>query len=106
MKTNVCYLFIFDGYSDWEPALVTANLRTHFNYTIKTFSLTEKPIRSTGNLFITPEVCISDVKARDADVLIIPGGTLWEQSKNNDLNQLVQEFLEAGKLVATICGAT
>lgn len=46
------------------------------------------------------------MKARDADVLIIPGGTMWEQSKNNDLKQLVQEFLQANKLVATICGAT
>jgi putative intracellular protease/amidase len=106
MKKSVCYLFIFDGFSDWEPALAIANLRTHFKYTITSFSIDGKPIRSAGNLQIQPDCSMKEVDAEKADILLLPGGTIWESANQPDIKKVIEQFLQANKPVAAICGAT
>ena len=106
MKNNVCYLFICNGYSDWEPALAIANLKKHFNYTIRTFSIDGKTIRSMGNLAIQPDCSIQEVDVNATDLLILPGGDIWEQGGNQELAPLVKKVSEAQKTIAAICGAT
>ena len=76
MKNNVCYLFICNGYSDWEPALAIANLKKHFNYTIRTFSIDGKTIRSMGDLAIQPDCSMQEVDVNATDLLILPGGDI------------------------------
>lgn len=106
MKRNVCYLFIFEGFSDWEPALAIANLRKHFNYEIRTFSFDGKPIRSMGNMQVQPDCSMQEVNVEEASLLIMPGGDIWEQGGNQEIAPLVQQFARAQKLIAAICGAT
>jgi len=56
----------------------------------------------------TPEILIDSVKADDFDAIIVPGGAgspryLWN---NSNVQQLVRDAHEKGKIVATICLAT
>jgi putative intracellular protease/amidase len=39
-------------------------------------------------------------------MLILPGGTLWDQGGNAEAVNKAKEFLDAGLHVAAICGAT
>jgi putative intracellular protease/amidase len=106
MKKNVCYLFIFEGFTDWEPALAIANLRKHFKYTIRPFSLDGKAVRSMGNLQVQPDCSMKEVNVEDAGLLLLPGGDIWEQGGNQEIGPLVQQFAQAQQLIAAICGAT
>ena len=55
MKKRLCYLFVFDGFADWEPSLVTAGLNTYSDFEIKTFSVDGKNVKSMGNLIVKPD---------------------------------------------------
>lgn len=56
------------------------------------------------NLSLTIEVAIDEVDSSDYDLLIIPGGhSPMELKGHNGAIKLVQEFMEAEKVVATIC---
>jgi putative intracellular protease/amidase len=106
MKEAICYLFVCNGFSDWEPALAIANLKKHFNFTIRSFSLDGKPIRTMGNLQIQPDCAMREVDATTTDLLLLPGGDVWEQGGNLEIAPLVKAISAAEKTIAAICGAT
>lgn len=108
MKKRICALFLFDGYADWEPALVLANLNTYSDFSIFPFSVSGKTVTSMGGLEINSQKTLTDIQARDLDLLLIPGGDAWEQesSANTELTGLVKEMISQKKVVAAICGAT
>lgn len=105
MKKRKCALFVFDGYADWEPALVIGGLSAYTDFSIQTFSIHGDPITSTGGLKITPDLSIENM-AGDFDLLIIPGGVAWEKGKNREINPLLEKAIESKKLIAAICAAT
>jgi putative intracellular protease/amidase len=106
MKEKVCCLFVCNGFSDWEPALAIANLKKHFKFTIRSFSLDGKPIRTMGNLQIQPDCAMREVDATTTDLLLLPGGDVWEQGGNQEIAPLVKAVSDAQKTIAAICGAT
>lgn len=106
MKKRFCYLFVFDGYADWEPALVTAGLNSYSDFEIKTFSPNGETIKSMGNLSIKPDFKLKDVKVSDIDLLILPGGTKWEEGANLEVTDITIQAFQQGKTVAAICAAT
>lgn len=106
MKSRGCYLFVFDGFSDWEPSLVTAGLMQYTDVDVKTFSLDGKPVRSMGNLNIKPDMGLNDVDVKNVDALILPGGLAWERGGNTEVRNLIDTLLLHRKVVAAICGAT
>lgn len=106
MKTKLCYLFVFDGYSDWEPALAVAGLQLFTDFEIRSFSLDGKPITSAGNLAITPQLSLAELDATAADLIVIPGGAAWQEGKNREITPFIKKALKEGKTVAAICDAT
>ncbi|WP_041451057.1 type 1 glutamine amidotransferase domain-containing protein [Hoyosella subflava] len=54
---------------------------------------------------VTADVALSDVNAAEYDAIIIPGGTVNADKLrgNDDAVQLVKNFAEAGKPIASIC---
>lgn len=106
MKKRICYLFVFNGYADWEPALVVAHLNRFSDFMIRTFSLDGKTVHSMGDIGIEPDHALDDVDPRKVDLLILPGGEIWENGGNSELAPLVERFRKSGKTVAAICGAT
>jgi putative intracellular protease/amidase len=105
-KKRKCVLFVFEGFSDWEPSLAVAGLNKFSDFKVVTCSIDGKPVHSMGGLTINPDYSLQDLRAKDIDVLILPGGDAWDQKKNLEVIPLVNYILHQGKLLAAICGAT
>ncbi|MEC5148217.1 DJ-1/PfpI family protein [Chitinophaga sp. 212800010-3] len=107
MKTLVnCYVFLFNGYSDWEPALALYGLGSFTETNIVTFSLDGHPVISGGKVQVQPQSSLADALTADIDLLILPGGAPMEQGANTEIIPLIQRVLAEQKTVAAICGAT
>jgi putative intracellular protease/amidase len=59
-----------------------------------------------GGVRIVPDLSVEELMTADAGVLILPGGDTWLEDIHDPLIDKVKEFLDAGILVAAICGAT
>jgi putative intracellular protease/amidase len=106
MKKRNCYLFVFDGYSDPEPALAIATLQKFTDCMVYTFSTDGKSIRTMGNVHIHPDRAMADIDLDKIDLLILPGGDAWENGGNLEVLPFVKKVLDKNKTVAAICGAT
>ena len=110
--SKIIYLFLFDTLSDWEIGYVTAGISNPMmqtspeKYKLKTFSMDGKPVLTMGGLLITPDLSVDDVMVSDAEMLILPGGTGWDEGKNQEAALLAKKLYEKHIKVAAICGAT
>ena len=111
-RQQIVFLYVFDGLSDWEPGFAVAGInnpqfqRTPGAYAVKTVSLHRESVRTMGGLAILPDNTIDEVSAEEGRLFIIPGGTAWDRGENSEAAALAKRFLDAGKTVAAICGAT
>lgn len=107
-----CLLYLFDGFSDWEISYATVGIRKSHKVQLKTMSLELEPVRSMGGLTVTPDVDfhsqtdLADIDPSNTAMLILPGGTSWEQGGNDGITPLVAHCILHGIPVAAICGAT
>jgi putative intracellular protease/amidase len=99
-------MFVFDGYADWEPSVAIAGLHQFTDFSVKTFSKDGKPVRSLGNMNVTPDMSMEQVFANDVDLLLLPGGGAWDQGNNMEIIPLLNAVLDQNRMVAAICGAT
>jgi putative intracellular protease/amidase len=99
-------MFVFDGYADWEPSLTIAGLSKFTDFAVKTFSKDGKPVRSMGNVHVTPDVSMEQVFPNDVDLLLLPGGDGWDEGGNLEIAPLLNAVLDQNRMVAAICGAT
>ncbi len=105
MKPTV-YVFLFNGYIDWEVGYVMPGLIHSGKAKVQSFSLDGKKVKSAGGLRVKPDLAIDEVKVDENALLILPGGVPWEENKITGMDQLVKEFLEKGMAVGAICAAT
>lgn len=106
MRKRLSYLFVFDGFADWEPSLVTAGLNSYSDFEIRTFSIDGKIVKSMGNLIVKPNFKLEEIKMNDFDLLILPGGKKWEEGGNTEIAKFTKDTINNGKTVAAICAAT
>lgn len=114
MKTRrkTVYLFVFEGYADWDCAYATVGIRKSMEYDLKTIAMRKDPITSMGGINtmpdvdFRPEVDLADIDSGNTAMLILPGGTAWEERANEAITPLVTHCLLNGIPVAAICGAT
>jgi putative intracellular protease/amidase len=111
--SKIAYLYVLDTMADWETGFLVAELNTGRafkkdaeKYTVKTVGLTKETIMTMGGIRITPDLSINELTTDNAGVLILPGGDTWLEPIHHPLISKVKEFLDAGVLVAAICGAT
>ena len=111
--TKIAYLYVLDTMADWESGFLIAELNTGRafrkdaeKYTVKTVGLTKEPIVTMGGMHIIPDISIDELTTDNTGVLILPGGDTWLESIHDPLISKVKDFLDAGILVAAICGAT
>jgi len=102
----VVYLFVFDSYSDWEPAYATAELQKSGRFTIKTVGIDEQPVISAGGLIVLPNTTLQDEALNDAAMIIIPGGEAINEGKVNAVLPAIERAWKNNIPVATICAAT
>ncbi len=107
MPEKAAYLWVFDGFADWEPSHAIAELRRYGQYRIECVALTAEPIRSMGGVTVLPSKTLADVVPDDVAVLILPGGDRWENAPVEDaLVNLLKTLDAAAVPIAAICGAT
>jgi putative intracellular protease/amidase len=100
------YIFLFDGFSDWEISYLTPEINKSEKFEIVYFSKDGNPVVSMGGLRVTPDISFAEVDVNDVDLLVLPGGVAWEKGENNELSQFTKDVFEKGKLIAAICAAT
>lgn len=102
------HVLVFDGFADWEPAHALAELRRWGNRIVRTVGFTDDSIVSMGGLRVIPDLALPDVRPADVELLLLPGGDLWESPEypGTVLASLIATLVEASRPVAAICGAT
>ncbi len=112
MRKKSCYLFVFDGFADYEVSLASTGIRNSNEYQLKTIAISKDPVRSMSGLTIVPDLDfmpdtdLEDIDGDNTGMLILPGGMAWERKKNESITPLVAHCLLHGIPVAGICGAT
>lgn len=100
------YLFLFDGFSDWEIAYLTPELHKSEKVNLITFSRDGGPVTSMGGLKITPDISMDKVIPTEVSLLILPGGEDWNERKLEYVSQLTNSVYRDQKPIAAICAAT
>lgn len=109
---KICYLFVFNDFADYETSLVSVGINKSKLFQVKTIALTKDPVRSMSGATIIPDLdFVPDVDLKDIDrdntaMLILPGGPVWENKKNDAIAPLLDHCVSLQIPVAAICGAT
>lgn len=105
MKKKI-FVFLFNGFSDWEISFLTPELTKSEKFDLIYFSKDGNTVSSMGGLKIIPDTSLNHINVDDIDMLILPGGTAWEKGENTELDQITKSVFEKGKQIAAICAAT
>jgi len=106
METENIYIFLFNGFSDWEISYLTSELKKSKKTELKFFTIDGLEITSAGGLKITPDLSIEKLKLDDISILILPGGNAWEEKSIKGIDKLVETLYAKNKTIAAICAAT
>lgn len=107
------YLFLCPAMADWEPAYAISLLSDQYttipknnSYPVRTFGVTQEPVRSVGGLTLVPDFSVDDVSIDDVAMVILPGSTYYEKEDPAQLASLISRCIQAHIPVAAICGGT
>lgn len=107
------YTYVLDTLADWELGYVTTELNSSRFFkkdapcvSVKTVSLSRKPIKTMGGLTVVPDCLIADIAITKTSVLILPGANNWNDPKHSAIIKKACELLSVGATVGAICGAT
>lgn len=103
---NKIFVYLFNGYSDWEIAYLSPEIKKSSLFDLVYFSGNGKPVVSMGGLRVQPDMSLSEISIDDICMLILPGGTAWEKGENTEIDQLLKMLFVKGITIAAICGAT
>ncbi len=110
--TNLVYLGVYDGMTDWETGHAVAHLnnpehqRVPGRYTVRTVAASAAPITTMGGVRILPDLALGDLDPETSALLILPGAPIWEDGGNTEMAAAAAGFVSAGVPVAAMCGAT
>ncbi|HZS58972.1 MAG TPA: DJ-1/PfpI family protein [Gemmatimonadaceae bacterium] len=100
-------VLIFEGFADWEPSFALTGLRRWGNRSVKTFGYDLSPVTSMGGLRVTPDAVLDDLVPDSTELLILPGGDMWEREYPADRLAPILYTLRAKAIpIAGICAAT
>jgi putative intracellular protease/amidase len=105
MSRNV-YIFLFDGFSDWEIGFLTPEIKKNREFELVTFSKTGSAVRSMGGLKVSPDLSMDKLNPAEVSLLILPGGDAWESGSLSYMEDLVRQLNTESKTIAAICAAT
>lgn len=107
MKT--IYVYVMDTMATWEIGYLlqgfslALQVNQEKSFDIKTVAVENKPVRTLDGLTLVPDMTLDEM-CEDAVGLILPGGVLWHEQ--SQVIEIAKTYLEEGKLLAGICGAT
>lgn len=101
------FIFLAPGFEETE-AIGTIDVLKRGGVDIKIVSVTgDAFVESAHGVGIKADIYLSDVKAEEADALILPGGMPGAENLKKDMTvrSLVDAMYAKGRLVAAICAA-
>jgi putative intracellular protease/amidase len=110
--TETVYLFVFDTLADWETGHAIAYINSPEyqlrpgRYSVRTVGVSGNAIKTTGGVTLLPDDVLSDLDPASCAMLILPGGTRWDEGGNAEAADFATAVLKADGKVAAICGAT
>jgi 4-methyl-5(b-hydroxyethyl)-thiazole monophosphate biosynthesis len=103
-------IVMYAGVADWEVSFPIFCLRPGIEHTFA--AVGSKSITTALGFEVDVSLSVGDVKVLDFDGIYLPGGVdpmegrfPRELGEDPGLIRLLQEFWQAGKIVAAICGA-
>ncbi|MEI2297639.1 DJ-1/PfpI family protein [Ensifer sp. MJa1] len=97
-------IVLYEGFADWECALLMAAARTHLGVDIDVATTNGAPVTSMGGLDVSAHLSIDALDPAGFDGLVICGGLTWEPETMPDLSTTIRAFDRDRRLVAAICG--
>lgn len=105
MKKKI-FIYLFDGFSDWEIAYLAPELNKSNNHDLIYFSEDGHSIQSMGGLQVKPICSLSEIKTEELELLVLPGGNKWEKESPEKIRNLLMQVYTSNKSIAAICAAT
>lgn len=109
-RNRTAHVGLYDTLADWEVGHLLAELRTGrftgIRFDIVAVAESLDPITTMGGVHMIPDALIAELDPADSDLLILPGGEMWDIGGGEAFADAARRFLEAGVPVAAICGAT
>lgn len=93
-------------FADWEPALLAAGARDDFGDEVTWWSPGGRPTPSMGAMTLQVNGAVEDFTPDKADALVLVGSATWMTPQAPELTSLLRRAMDAGLVVAGICGAT
>ena len=107
------YLAVIDTMADWEIGYLTAELHSRRFFhdpamacDLVKLGVTQDAVHSMGGIRYVPDVTVNTVQLHAHDLLLLPGGEVWNTPVVKPLLTLARDALDQGHNVAAICGAT
>jgi len=72
------FIYLFEGYSDWEIAYLTPEINKSENHELIFISDNRSSVTSMGGLKVQPNSSLSEINIQEIGLLILPGGEAWE----------------------------
>ena len=94
------------GFADWEYAYIAGTGAPFYGMDIRFFAPEPGEITSQGGLTARVEHDTDEIAAWKPDVLVVVGGTGWEQDSAPDVSDALKAQHERGGTVAGLCGGT
>ena len=112
MRKQTVHCYVFDTLADWEHGFAIAGINnTQFHrvpdrWQVRTVAMRRDPVVTSGGVRIVPDLTLDELSAADSQMLILPGGDVWDEGGNTEVVEVARDFLASGVPVAAICGAT
>lgn len=107
LTSQAVHVLVFEGFADWEPAYALAELRRWGKRSVVAVGFDAEPVTSMGGLHVVPDRELGDVRGSQVEILILPGGDLWESTyPQAQLNPVLIDLIAADVPVAAICAGT
>lgn len=106
MKKTILFV-ILQQYADWEAAYLSSAITMlgQGQYDIKTVSLSKDYVQSIGGFRVLPDYDIKSVP-KDYEALVLIGGMTWRTENTQQIEVLVEECYQKGKVLGGICDAS
>ena len=112
MQTRRVFLYVFNTMSDWEYGYLIAELNSGRYFKkdsvplkVMTVGANKDMITTMGGLCIKPDISLDECTPGSKDLLVLPGGTTWNEEIHQPILERVGQALKLGTIVAAICGA-
>jgi len=107
MTSRAVHVLVFEGFADWEAAHALAELRRSGARSVAAVGFDSAPVTSMGGLRVVPDRTLREFRPAEVEILIIPGGDLWEGTYDEPtLNDVLTELVSTDVPVAAICAGT